>query len=315
MEIINHNEKMEETENKPKVDEEPEKKKGDYFYENKVPEVDELVMVRVNSIDEMGVLCSLLEYNNLEGFLPLSELSRKRMRSVLRHVRVGQKQVLQVIRVDTERGYTDLSKKYVEEPERTKGTEKYNIGKTVHGIVKHLAETKHKEVEEIYKLMIWPLNKKHTHPYDAFKLLAANTETVPDIYEGLGLEIPQDYIDTLIKVVKHQLAVQPVKIGAEVDVTSFVGGIDDIKRALKAGLTSVPKFGDFDVKIQLVSSPTFLIFTITTDEAGGTAAIEGVTNVIKEEITKAGGNFVCTKPPHVIGATVGKDTGDIGEDQ
>lgn len=45
---------------------------------------DELVTVRVNSIDDMGVLCSLLEYDDLEGFLPLSEISRKRMRSVLR---------------------------------------------------------------------------------------------------------------------------------------------------------------------------------------------------------------------------------------
>jgi len=303
-----------EDENKQIKGEEGEVKKGDYFYENRVPEVDELVMARVNSIDEMGVLCSLLEYNNLEGFLPLSELSRKRMRSVLRHVRVGQKQVLQVIRVDTERGYTDLSKKYVEELERNKGTEKYNIGKTVHGIVKHLAETKHKEVEEIYKLMIWPLYKKYNHPYDAFKLLATVSDTVPDIYEGLGLEIPPDYVDTLVKVVKHQLAVQPVKIGAEIDVTSFVGGIDDIKRALKAGLASVSKLGDFDVKIQLVSSPTFLIFTTTTDEAGGTAAIESVTNVIKEEITKVGGNFVCAKPPHVIGAPT-KDAGDAEGDQ
>lgn len=41
-------------------------------------------MVVVNSIDDVGVLCSLLEYNNLEGFLPLSEISRKRMRSVMR---------------------------------------------------------------------------------------------------------------------------------------------------------------------------------------------------------------------------------------
>jgi translation initiation factor 2 subunit 1 len=283
------------------------KKKGDYFYEHKVPEVDELVMARVNSIDEMGVLCQLLEYNNLEGFLPLSELSRKRMRSVLRHVRVGQKQVLQVIRVDTERGYTDLSKKYVEESERVKGTEKYNIGKTVHGIVKHLAETKHREVEEIYSLMIWPLYKKYSHPYEAFKLLAASTETVPDIYEGLNLTIPEDYFETLVKVVKHQLAVQPVKIGAEVDVTSFVGGIDDIKNALKAGLSSK---GEFDIKIQLVSSPTFLIFTTTTDEAAGTEAIEGVTNVIKDEILKVGGNFVLVKPPHVIGKEVGKGEGE-----
>jgi len=286
------------------------KKKGDYFYEHKVPEVDELVMARVNSIDEMGVLCQLLEYNNLEGFLPLSELSRKRMRSVLRHVRVGQKQVLQVIRVDTERGYTDLSKKYVEESERVKGTEKYNIGKTVHGIVKHLAETKHREVEEIYSLMIWPLYKKYSHPYEAFKLLAASAETVPDIYDGLNLTIPEDYFETLVKVVKHQLAVQPVKIGAEVDVTSFVGGIDDIKNALKAGLSSK---GEFDIKIQLVSSPTFLIFTTTTDEAAGTEAIDSVTNVIKDEILKVGGNFVLIKPTHVIGKEVGGKVEGEGE--
>jgi len=283
-------------------------KKGDYFYEHRVPEVDELVMARVNSIDEMGVLCSLLEYNNLEGFLPLSELSRKRMRSVLRHVRVGQKQVLQVIRVDTDRGYTDLSKKYVEEPERIKGTEKYNIGKTVHGIVKHLAETKHKEVEEIYKMMIWPLYKKYSHPYEAFKIIAASGDSTPDIYEGLNLEIPEGFLETLIKVVKHQLAVQPVKIGAEVDVTSYVGGIDDIKHALKVALASAPK--EFDIKIQLVSSPTFLIFCTTTDESAGTEAIENVTNVIKTEITKVGGNFVCVKPPHAIG----KETKDGGED-
>jgi len=269
-------------------------------------------MVRVNSIDDMGVLCSLLEYNNLEGFLPLSELSRKRMRSVLRHVRVGQKQVLQVIRVDTERGYTDLSKKYVEEPERNKGTEKFNIGKTVHGIVKHLAETKHREVEEIYTLMIWPLKKKFAHPYDAFKLLASNVEPVPDIYEGLNVQIPEGYLETLIKVVKHQLAVQPVKIGAEIDVTSFVGGIDDIKNSLKAGLAVA---SEFDIKIQLVSSPTFLIFTTTTDETGGTEAIEKVTNVIKDEILKVGGNFVLGKPPHVIGKEGGSKPETVETEQ
>jgi len=89
-----------------------------FFYERKVPDTDELVMVRVNSIDDVGVSCHLLEYNNLEGFLPLSEISRKRMRSVLRHVRTGQKQVLQVLRVDPERGFVDLSKKYITDVER-----------------------------------------------------------------------------------------------------------------------------------------------------------------------------------------------------
>jgi len=267
-----------------------------YFYEKTVPEKDELVMVRVNSIDDMGVLCSLLEYDELQGFLPLSEISRKRMRSVLRHVRVGQKQVLQVIRVDTERGYTDLSKKYISEVERTAGTEKYNKGKTVHSIAKRLAETKHMEIQEIYKQLIWPLYKNYDHPHDAFKILASS-DSITEVYKGL--EIPEDLKDALLKFVKHQLAVQPVKIGAEVDVTSFVGGIDDIKAALKAGLEVGG--GESDVKIQLVSSPTFLIWTTTVDEQAGISALESVITVIQEEITKLGGNFSVLKEPAVIG--------------
>jgi len=256
-------------------------------------------MARVKSIDDVGVLCQLLEYNNLEGFLQFSELTRKRMRSILGHVRVGQKQVLQVLRVDAERGYTDLSKKYVGEAERTEGTEKYQKGKTVHNICKHIAETQHKEVEEIYKLMIWPLYKSHGHPYEAFKQVARATDTTPNIYEGLNLEIPAAYYSALQKVVKHQLAIQPVKIGAEVEVTSYVGGIEDIKQALKTGLETCS--GETDIKIQLVTSPTFLIFTTTTDEALGIEAVDNVAETIKEEITKLGGAFLLHKAAHVIG--------------
>jgi translation initiation factor 2 subunit 1 len=279
-----------------------------YFYEKTVPEKDELVMVRVNSIDDMGVLCSLLEYDELQGFLPLSEISRKRMRSVLRHVRVGQKQVLQVIRVDTERGYTDLSKKYISEVERSAGTEKYNKGKTVHSIAKRLAETKHMEIQEIYKSLIWPLYKNYEHPYDAFKILASS-DAIADVYKGLEVP-PDDLKDALLKFVKHQLAVQPVKIGAEVDVTSFVGGIDDIKTALKAGLEVGG--GESYVKIQLVSSPTFLIWTTTVDEQAGIASLESVITVIQEEITKLGGNFSVLKEPAVIGKVEAKaPVGDL----
>ena len=37
------------------------------MYEAKFPEVDEVVMVQVKSIAEMGAYVQLLEYNNIEG--------------------------------------------------------------------------------------------------------------------------------------------------------------------------------------------------------------------------------------------------------
>ena len=57
------------------------------------PQVDECVLVQVKSIAEMGAYVTLLEYGNIEGMILLSELSRRRIRSVNKLVRVGKTEV------------------------------------------------------------------------------------------------------------------------------------------------------------------------------------------------------------------------------
>lgn len=58
------------------------------MYEAKYPEVDDVVMVQVKSIAEMGAYVSLLEYNGIEGMILLSELSRRRIRSITKLIKV-----------------------------------------------------------------------------------------------------------------------------------------------------------------------------------------------------------------------------------
>lgn len=48
-----------------------------------------------------------------EGMILLSELSRRRIRSVNKLIRVGRSECVVVIRVDKEKGYIDLSKRRV----------------------------------------------------------------------------------------------------------------------------------------------------------------------------------------------------------
>lgn len=43
----------------------------------------------MRSIAEMGAYVSLLEYGNIEGMILLSELSRRRIRSVQKLIKVG----------------------------------------------------------------------------------------------------------------------------------------------------------------------------------------------------------------------------------
>ncbi len=128
------------------------------FYKHRFPKLEDVVMVNVRSIAEMGAYVSLLEYNNTEGMIMLSELSRRRIRSINKLVRIGRNECVVVIRVDETKGrstrdpkcgtlfkahhnfthvsslpsgYIDLSKRRVSREEIQKCEEKYSKAKTV----------------------------------------------------------------------------------------------------------------------------------------------------------------------------------------
>ncbi|KAH9965217.1 translation initiation factor eIF2 alpha subunit [Russula dissimulans] len=109
------------------------------YYEAKYPEVDELVMVQVRQIAEMGAYVKLLEYDNIEGMILLSELSRRRIRSIQKLIRVGRNEVVVVLRVDKEKGYIDLSKRRVSPEDIIKCEERFMKARTVASIMRHVA--------------------------------------------------------------------------------------------------------------------------------------------------------------------------------
>ena len=95
------------------------------FYEEPFPELESLVMVNVRNIAEMGAYVTLLEYNNIEGMILLSELSRRRIRSINKLIRVNRNEVVMVLRVDKEKGYIDLSKRRVSAEDVAKCEERF----------------------------------------------------------------------------------------------------------------------------------------------------------------------------------------------
>ncbi|KAG8846977.1 hypothetical protein FRB96_001727 [Tulasnella sp. 330] len=109
------------------------------YYQQKFPEVEDLVMVQVRQIAEMGAYVKLLEYDNIEGMILLSELSRRRIRSIQKLIRVGRNEVVVVLRVDKEKGYIDLSKRRVSPEDITKCEERYMKSKTVASIMRHVS--------------------------------------------------------------------------------------------------------------------------------------------------------------------------------
>mmetsp|Transcript_1293 Transcript_1293/g.1751 ORF Transcript_1293/g.1751 Transcript_1293/m.1751 type:complete len:320 (+) Transcript_1293:13-972(+) len=253
------------------------------YYENQYPEPEEVVMVNVTDIGEMGAYVTLLEYDDIEGMILLSELSRRRIRSINKLVRVGRTEIVMVIRVDKEKGYIDLSKRRVDPEDVVKCEERYNKAKAVHSVMRHVAEIHKMRLDTLYQTVGWPLYRKYGHAYDAFKI-ALNAEEGVDPFEGL--EVDPQVKESLISYIKRRLAPQPVKIRSDIDVTCYTyEGIDAIKQALLEG--EAKGTPETPIKIKLVAPPLYVMTSMTLDKEVGietmNQAIEAIATVIREK--------------------------------
>ncbi|SPN97689.1 probable translation initiation factor eIF-2 alpha chain [Cephalotrichum gorgonifer] len=264
------------------------------FYEEKYPEIDSFVMVNVKQIAEMGAYVKLLEYDNIDGMILLSELSRRRIRSIQKLIRVGRNEVVVVLRVDKEKGYIDLSKRRVSPEDVVKCEERYNKGKMVHSIMRHVAEKVNTPIEDLYKDIAWPLNKKYGHAIDAFRLSITN----PDVWEDTTFHSAA-VKEELLSYIGKRLAPQPIKVRADVEVTCFgYEGIDAIKEALlqaEAGNTA-----ETQVKVRLVSPPLYVLTSTCLDKNQGIKRLEEAIVEVRNSIAKAGGKLDVKMEPKAV---------------
>lgn len=269
------------------------------MYEQKFPEVDDLVVVEVKSIEEMGAYVALKEYNDIEGMILLSELSRRRIRSINKIIRVGRLEVVLVLRVDKEKGYIDLSKRRVSDEDIAKCEEKYNKSKAVHSIMRHIAESAQQQklpgsdLEELYGKIGWPLYKKFGHAYDGFKLAMSDAAVLSD------LNLDEVLLDIVIKNIKRRLTPQPVKVRADLEVTCFhYEGIDAIRASLRKGEETSTSDAKIDVK--LVAPPLYVVVTTSIQKDVGIKALTNAIEAIKTEMVKYKGEVVVKVAPRPV---------------
>jgi len=273
------------------------------FYEQRFPEIDDVVMVNVRSIADMGAYVHLLEYNNIEGMILLSELSRRRIRSINKLIRVGRTEPVVVIRVDKDKGYIDLSKRRVSKEDIERCTEKYSKAKAVNSIVRHVAEIlgfkNNDELEELYKKTAWYFeskSKKQGTAYDYFKQAVAD----PQLLDALGLE--DNTKTVLLENIQRKLTQQAVKIRADFECSCFTyEGIDAVKDALRAGIAIGSP--EIPIKINLIAPPVYVMTCSTPERADGLTMLNEACKAVEEKIKGSGGNFVIQMAPKVVTAT------------
>ena len=242
----------------------------------------------------MGAYVKLLEYDNIDGMILLSELSRRRIRSIQKLIRIGRNEVVVVLRVDKEKGYIDLSKRRVSAEDIVRCEERYNKSKSVHSIMRHVAEKTKTPIEDLYQDIGWPLNKKYGHANDAFKLSITN----PDVWNDVVFPsevVKNEFHDYIGK----KLTPHPTKVRADVEVTCFkYDGIDAVKNALrKAKAKETP---ENQVSVRLVSPPHYVLTSQCLDKALGVKMLEEAITDIETSIKEAGGGCAVRMAPKAV---------------
>ncbi|EDV23203.1 Eukaryotic translation initiation factor 2 subunit 1 [Trichoplax sp. H2] len=273
------------------------------YYSNKFPEVEDVVMVNVRSIAEMGAYVNLLEYNNIEGMILLSELSRRRIRSVNKLIRIGRNECVVVIRVDKEKGYIDLSKRRVSPEEVKKCEEKFAKAKVVNSILRNVAQSlnyeTNEQLEELYTKSAWYFDERDKKPgvgYEYFKRAISDTSIVDQ------LDLDDDVKECLINHIARRLSPQKVKVRADIEVTCYTyEGVEAVKAALHAGLekstTEVP------IKINLIAPPLYVVSAQTMDKTEGVKIVEDAIKAIELAIKQKEGQFNVQMAPKVVTET------------
>jgi translation initiation factor 2 subunit 1 len=251
----------------------------------------------------MGAYVSLLEYNNIEGMILLSELSRRRIRSINKLIRVGRTEPVVVIRVDKDKGYIDLSKRRVSPEDIERCTEVFSKGKAVNSILRHVAQImefkSNEQLEDLYKQTAWHFEaktKKKGSSYDWFKQAVQD----PSLLDECNLD---DQIKkVLLEQINIKLTQQAVKIRADIEVSCYTyEGIDAVKNALRAGIACSTDV--VPIKINLIAPPLYVMTTSTAEKEDGLKILEDACKAVEENIKCAGGSFNYQMKPKVVTST------------
>jgi len=186
-----------------------------FIYNKKFPILDEVVIARIDNINELGINVSLIHYDNLKGYISYSEVSRKKKFNVNKILIVGKETHLIVINIDPDKGFVDLSKRTINNEEITLFDEKYKIYIKLYNMFRHFfkrfydykGDYDDKELEDFLKNTLWKFQE--TLEDDEIYDTITNSDNNEDlINQSLNLDIEKlksiinDYIKTNIILIK-----------------------------------------------------------------------------------------------------------------
>jgi translation initiation factor 2 subunit 1 len=244
------------------------------------PEVGDLVVASVTRVVDYGAYVKLDEYPGVEGLIHISEIASTYVKNIRVHVREGQKLVLKVLRVSTQRAQVDLSLRRVTGREKSDKMLEWKKVKKAESIIKGAAERVKIPEEELLKIRA-VIDEKFDNPYDVFE---EAIDEGPETFTKLG--VSEEWAKALTEVALSKIRLEKAKVIGTVELTcTKTDGVEAIRQALRTA-KKVKKTRGTTIKIYTIGSPRYQLEVrskqITDAQETLNLAIEEVLNAVKD---------------------------------
>lgn len=263
------------------------------FYKQKIPNINELVIVKVINITDNIIETELQEYNNLGATLFLSEVSRKIIKS--KKIKKGNLECVRVIEINPEKNYINLSKHNISSQEESRCIKNYKQHKLLFSIVSRVSTVTNININFFYENILWKnpniyklIIKKDFTFLD--NLFTSNNNSNNDLNNFETIK------KNFIEVCNKKITENNYEIKSIIEINCFTfEGIDAIKKALQAGEKYHP-----NIKIRLITSPQFEIITINNIKNEGIEIVSNALKEIEKTILSLNGEFRIVQEPIII---------------
>ncbi|MHA1776901.1 MAG: hypothetical protein DRO88_01330 [Promethearchaeia archaeon] len=259
---------------------------------NPFPEPGELVICRVINIQRGYVQVELEDYAGLpheeraQGMVHISELSNRWVKNINSLISIGQRLVLQVVRVNKDRGYLDLSLRRVNKIQRTTVMNQWRYAIKLEGLLNFFAEQHNMTLMELYEKAIWALIDNYGDIRSAFE--AIKEDGIEALSSTPGLEISEELQKELYKLIVENITISKVNLQVEFDIRSYLGnGVEIIKDAFNA-VNKIRKPKGVEISFAYIGAPIYRMNLEAKDYITAEKFLEKVHTKFQETIGNAG---------------------------
>lgn len=252
--------------------------------ETQFPKPGEIVIGTVKRITHLGAYITLNEYDDMEAFLHISEISLKWVKDIHEHLRENQREVFKVLRVNPSRLEIDVSLRRVSKKERLNKLISWNKKQKALRVLSIIKEKEKLNDEWINENILNPLNISFEELYNLFEEISIH-EIIP---EKIRKNIPEELHKTFIQVCKNEIKPKRHIIKGYLILKSKNRfGVEDIREALKAA-TSI-KSDEASISVKIVATPKYMLLVEALDREVAEDLIKRAAGGAIQEITKRGG--------------------------